>query len=125
MGHAAVRPKYTVHTERTDKLFNRLKAARLDHTYDEEMRQPHRIEPLMLDDPAPHPAGYVADQRLLPTDRGTPPAGLHHPPTGSRRRSTDIMPATAPMTVLLPGSPLKALSQLPVDQVLPNRVGAI
>src|SRR5262245_19384816 len=34
LGHAAVRRKYTVHTERADKLFKRLKAARLDHTYD-------------------------------------------------------------------------------------------
>jgi DNA replication protein DnaC len=55
LGHAAVRRKYTVHTERADKLFKRLKAARLDHTYDEEMRKLHRVELLILDDLALHP----------------------------------------------------------------------
>jgi DNA replication protein DnaC len=55
LGHAAVRRKYTVHTERADKVFKRLKAARLDHTYDEEMRKLHRVELLILDDLALHP----------------------------------------------------------------------
>jgi DNA replication protein DnaC len=55
LGHAAVRRKYSVHTERADKVFKRLKAARLDHTYDEEMRKLHRVELLILDDLALHP----------------------------------------------------------------------
>jgi DNA replication protein DnaC len=55
LGHAAVRRRYTVHTERADKLFKRLKAARLDHTYDEEIRKLHRVELLILDDLALHP----------------------------------------------------------------------
>jgi DNA replication protein DnaC len=55
LGHAAVRRKYTVHTERADKVFKRLKAARLDHSYDEEMRKLHRVELLILDDLALHP----------------------------------------------------------------------
>jgi DNA replication protein DnaC len=55
LGHAAVRRRYTVHTERADKVFKRLKAARLDHTYDEEMRKLHRVELLILDDLALHP----------------------------------------------------------------------
>ena len=55
LGHVAVRRRYTVHTERADKLFKRLKAARLDHTYDEEMRKLHRVELLILDDLALHP----------------------------------------------------------------------
>lgn len=42
LGHIAVRRRYTVHAERADTLFKRLKAARLDHTYDEEMRKLHR-----------------------------------------------------------------------------------
>lgn len=50
LGHAAVRRKYAERTERTDKLFKRLKAARLDHTYDEEMRELYRVELLILDD---------------------------------------------------------------------------
>lgn len=55
LGHAAVRRRYTVHTERADKLFKRLKAARLDHTYDEETRKLHRVELLILDDLALQP----------------------------------------------------------------------
>jgi DNA replication protein DnaC len=55
LGHVAVRRRYTVHTERADTLFKRLKAARLDHTYDEEMRKLHRVELLILDDLALHP----------------------------------------------------------------------
>jgi len=43
-----------VHAERADKLFKRLKAARLDAGYDEEMRKLQRVELLMLDDFALH-----------------------------------------------------------------------
>lgn len=59
LGHIAVRRRYTVHAERADKLFKRLKAARLDHTYDEEMRKLHRVELLILDDLALHPLDSV------------------------------------------------------------------
>ena len=55
LGHAATRRRYSVHLERADKLFKRLKAARLDHTYDDEMRKLHRVELLILDDLALHP----------------------------------------------------------------------
>jgi DNA replication protein DnaC len=54
LGHAAVRRRHTVHAERADKLFKRLKAARLDASYDEEMRKLHRVELLILDDLALH-----------------------------------------------------------------------
>jgi DNA replication protein DnaC len=57
LGHAAVRRRYSVHLERADKLFKRLRAARLDHSYDEEMRKLHRVELLILDDLALHPLG--------------------------------------------------------------------
>jgi DNA replication protein DnaC len=43
-----------VHAERADKLFKRLKAARLDASYEEEMRKLHRVELLVLDDLALH-----------------------------------------------------------------------
>ncbi len=48
LGHAAIRHKYSVHAERTDKLFKRLRAAQLDHTHDEQMRKLHRIDLLIL-----------------------------------------------------------------------------
>jgi DNA replication protein DnaC len=57
LGHAAVRRKYSVHVERADKLFKRLRAARLDHTHEDEMRKLHRIELLIIDDLALHPLG--------------------------------------------------------------------
>ncbi|MGW3473669.1 IS21-like element helper ATPase IstB [Saccharopolyspora spinosa] len=50
LGHIAVRRKHTVHHERADKLFKRLKAARLDNSYDEEMRKLHRVDLLIIDD---------------------------------------------------------------------------
>jgi DNA replication protein DnaC len=57
LGHAAVRRKYSVHLERADKLFKRLRAARLDHTHEQEMRKLHRIQLLIIDDLALHPLG--------------------------------------------------------------------
>jgi DNA replication protein DnaC len=57
LGHAAVRRRHAVHFERADKMFKRLRAARLDQTYDEEMRRLQRVELLILDDLALHPLG--------------------------------------------------------------------
>jgi DNA replication protein DnaC len=57
LGHAAVRRKYSVIFERADRLFKRLRAARLDQTYDEQMRRLQRVELLILDDLALHPLG--------------------------------------------------------------------
>ena len=49
LGHIAVRRQHSVHTERADKLFKRLRGARLDGTYEDEMRKLHRIELLIID----------------------------------------------------------------------------
>jgi AcrR family transcriptional regulator len=54
LGHIAVRRGHSVHAERADKLFKRLKAARLDASYDEEMRRLQRVDLLVLDDFALH-----------------------------------------------------------------------
>jgi DNA replication protein DnaC len=43
-----------VHSERADKLFKRLKAARLDGSYEDEVRKLHRVDLLVLDDLALH-----------------------------------------------------------------------
>src|SRR4051812_11692176 len=40
--------------ERADKLFKRLRGARLDGTYEDEMRKLHRVELLIIDDLALH-----------------------------------------------------------------------
>jgi DNA replication protein DnaC len=54
LGHIAVRRHHSVHTERADKLFKRLRGARLDGSYEDEMRKLHRVELLIIDDLALH-----------------------------------------------------------------------
>jgi DNA replication protein DnaC len=55
LGHIAVRRHHTVHHERADKLFKRLRGARLDNSHEDEMRKLHRVELLIIDDLALHP----------------------------------------------------------------------
>jgi len=50
LGHAAVRRRYSVHFERTDRLLKRLKASQLDNSRDVEMRKLLRVDVLVLDD---------------------------------------------------------------------------
>jgi DNA replication protein DnaC len=50
LGHIAVRRRVGVHMARADKLFKRLKAARLDNTVDAEMRRLTHIPLLIIDD---------------------------------------------------------------------------
>lgn len=50
LGHIAVRRRVGVHMARADKLFKRLKAARLDNTVDAEMRRLTHIQLLIVDD---------------------------------------------------------------------------
>jgi DNA replication protein DnaC len=50
LGHIAVRRRLSVHAARTDKLFTRLRAARLDNTLDAELRKLARVDLLILDD---------------------------------------------------------------------------
>jgi DNA replication protein DnaC len=55
LGHAAIRRRYTVHFERCDRLFKRLKASRLDNSHDQEIRKLLRVDLLILDDFALQP----------------------------------------------------------------------
>jgi DNA replication protein DnaC len=50
LGHIAVRRHHSVHHERADKLFKHLRGARLDGSYEDEMRKLHRVELLIIDD---------------------------------------------------------------------------
>jgi DNA replication protein DnaC len=50
LGHIAVRRRVGVHMTRADKLFKRLKAARLDNTVEAEMRRLAHIPLLIIDD---------------------------------------------------------------------------
>jgi DNA replication protein DnaC len=55
LGHVACRRRYRVHFERADKLFKRLKAARLDNSADAEIRKLVAVDLLIIDDFALHP----------------------------------------------------------------------
>lgn len=55
LGHIAVRRRHSVHMARADKLFKRLKAARLDNSVEAEMRRLAHVELLILDDFALQP----------------------------------------------------------------------
>ncbi|MGH3610766.1 MAG: IS21-like element helper ATPase IstB [Pseudonocardiaceae bacterium] len=55
LGHIAVRRRHSVHMARADKLFKRLKAARLDNTVEAEMRRLAHVHLLILDDFALQP----------------------------------------------------------------------
>ena len=50
LGHIACRRRVSVHFERADRLHKRLRAARLDASYDAEMRKLIGVELLILDD---------------------------------------------------------------------------
>jgi DNA replication protein DnaC len=50
LGHIAIRRRLSVHAARADKLFTRLRAARLDNTVDAELRRLARVQILILDD---------------------------------------------------------------------------
>lgn len=50
LGHIACRRRYRVHFERADKLFKRLRAARLDNSVEAEMRKLVGVDLLLIDD---------------------------------------------------------------------------
>lgn len=50
LGHIAIRRRLSVHATRADKLFTRLRAARLDNTLEAEFRRLARVDVLILDD---------------------------------------------------------------------------
>jgi DNA replication protein DnaC len=55
LGHIGIRRRLSVHFSRADKLFTRLRAARLDNTLEAEMRRLARVDLLILDDFALRP----------------------------------------------------------------------
>ena len=57
LGHMAIRRRHTVLFARSDKLFTRLRAARLDNTVDTEIRRLTAIDVLIIDDFALRPLG--------------------------------------------------------------------
>ena len=55
LGHIAIRRRLSVHASCADKLFTRLRAARLDNSLEAEMRKLARVDVLILDDFALRP----------------------------------------------------------------------
>lgn len=55
LGHAAIRRRHSVIFSRADKLFTRLRAARLDNTLDAEIRRLTSVDVLIIDDFALRP----------------------------------------------------------------------
>jgi DNA replication protein DnaC len=60
LGHIACRRHVSVHFERADRLHKRLKACRLDGTYDQEMRKLIGVDLLIVDDVTLQPLDAVA-----------------------------------------------------------------
>lgn len=50
LGHIAIRRRTSVHFERADQLFKRLRIARLDNSVDAELRKLLRVDVLIIDD---------------------------------------------------------------------------
>jgi DNA replication protein DnaC len=64
LGHIGCRRRYRVHFERADKLFKRMKVARLDNSVDAETRKLVAVDLLVIDDFALHPLD-VTDTNLF------------------------------------------------------------
>lgn len=62
LGHIAARRQHSVLMFRTERLLKRLKAARLEGTYDQELRRLIRVDLLILDDFGLHPLDMDATQ---------------------------------------------------------------
>src|SRR5487761_1879998 len=64
LGHIGCRRRYRVHFERADKMFKRMKVARLDNSVEAEMRKLVAVDLLVIDDFALHPLD-VTDTNLF------------------------------------------------------------
>jgi DNA replication protein DnaC len=60
LGHIACRRRVRTHAERADRLFKRLKAARLDNSHEHEIRKLIAVDLLIVDDFALHSLDAVA-----------------------------------------------------------------
>lgn len=60
LGHIACRRRLRVHADRADRLFRRLKAARLDASHEEQMRRLIAVDLLIIDDFALQPLDPTA-----------------------------------------------------------------
>ena len=106
LGHIAVRRRRSVHFERADQLFKRLRVARLDNSHDVELRKLLRVDVLIIDDFAL--AALDADRHRATSTRPSSNA------TGAPRRSSPRT-ATPSEWLALMTDPL--LAQSAVDRL--------
>jgi DNA replication protein DnaC len=62
LGHVACRRGHSVLMVRADRMFKRLKAARLDASHDQELRRLIRVDLLLVDDLCLHPMDHTETQ---------------------------------------------------------------
>ncbi len=77
LGHIACRRRRSVHFSRADQLLKRLKAARIDATYEQELRRLLRVDLLIIDDFALEPLDGTETHDLLSGRRRAAPPLLH------------------------------------------------
>jgi DNA replication protein DnaC len=78
LGHVACRRRHSVVMARCDRLLKRLKASRLDGTYEAEMRRLIAVDLLVLDDFAIHRMDAAETGGRLRARGRAPPPPLHH-----------------------------------------------
>jgi hypothetical protein len=129
----AIRRRHSVLFARSDKLFTRLRAARLDNTVDAEIRRLTAIEILIIDDFALRPldATETSDFYELIVERhrkkttivtsagdlGDGAAGIDHPTGGLDLVFGRERPAFAGHADILPAEPSVPLSRCPPSGV--------
>jgi DNA replication protein DnaC len=94
--HIACRRRRTVIAERADRLFKRLKAARLDNSHEAEMRRLIRVDLLLVDDFARAPRGADTPSGM----RDPPPVATANGRSWGQASSRDVEPrlGAAPTT---------------------------
>lgn len=106
IGHVAIRRRHTVHMARADRLFTRLRAARLDNTLDAELRRLTRLDLLILDDFALRPLDAFAlnDFYEIVVERDT-------------RKASTIITSNREPAEWLAMTPDSLLSQAAIDRI--------
>jgi hypothetical protein len=106
LGHIAIRRRHTAHMARADRLFTRLRGARLDNTLENELRRLARLDLLILDDFALRPLDSFAlnDFYEIVVERHT-------------RRASTIITSNREPAEWLAMAPDSLLSQAAVDRI--------
>lgn len=99
LGHIACRRRIRTHAERADRLFKRLKAARLDNSHEHEIRKLIAVDMLLIDDFALHnpDATATGDFYEIAVERHLSGATVHLQPRTDRVAQPTRRPPTRPV----------------------------